>query len=164
MRVLIPYARSLGNGRMLVQTDDQPFVQKFIGDLIAKFKDTETIEVKAEKANKYGTLFLESWSNRAYFTHGWMHTSRASLLWYYFVESDELYTVSLDELKRWAFAHDTERSGHSNISRYPERLQSKYVQTNDTWGWSVPICDLQKYVNGFEGPVSPIGVMRKKAS
>ena len=163
-RVLMPYAEMFCEHGTLVQTHGQLFAQKYIGDMIGKSKSTGnavSIEVKAEQDDATGNLFLESWSNRAHFTHGWMHTSQAEMLWYYFVGPQKLYTCELDKLKQWAFAHNKNRSGFSNVSRFPERVQSKYMQSNDTWGWCVPVTVLLEEVPGFSGPIDPVEAVKK---
>jgi hypothetical protein len=43
-----------------------------------------------------------------------------------------MLSVPFDRLRTWAF-HD------GRIYLYPERMQSKYDQMNDTWGRCVPI-------------------------
>ncbi len=96
-----------------------------------------TIELKVEEENKTGNLYLESFSNKSKCNPGWMFKSEAELLVYYFLRSDECYTLKMQRLRRWAFSQETE--GFWNISSYPEREQKKREQKNDTWGWCVPI-------------------------
>lgn len=69
-------------------------------------------------------------------TPGWVMTCKAKYLFYYFLKSDELYVVLFQALKHWAFEQ-------GNIQLYPEKLQNKHKQENDTWGWCVPITDLR---------------------
>lgn len=154
MRILIPYAREFYRGGELVLTNGMYFAQKVLGDMIAKNSDgrTELIEVKAEAENKYGNLFLESWSSLGLLRHGWMHTCLATTLWYHFNASRELYIVPMDMLRRWAFAKN-EGVTRDNIDAFPQRLQAKYKQANDTWGWCVPIRALREKVEGFRGPI-----------
>lgn len=128
------------------------YLQETTGDLI--FNDAGnrmwTVECKAEKENKTGNLFLEVWSNRnldrrddnaKYGSNpGWMLKLRADLLFYHFIDTDDLYIINLFELQRWAFGYENVAG---SIWDYPERRQGKYVQANDTWGRCVPISTLQ---------------------
>lgn len=158
LRHCIPYCEKFHSSGHLVMTDGQLFVQKFIGDMVIKDKEskTRTIEFKAEAENKYGNLFLESWSSLGFLSPGWMNTSLAMDLWYYFVKERELYMLSMVELKRWAFAKN-ERETMANIYQFPERRQAKYEQSNDTWGWCVPIAELKRRKSlEMVGPVNPI--------
>lgn len=107
-----------------------------------------TLEIKVEEENRHGNLFLETFSNKnlndrvKHANHGtnvgWMLHSRADLLLYYFLSSDDLYVLDLFPLQQWAFGH---RDADGNIwtSGFRERPQSKYEQLNDTWGVCVPI-------------------------
>jgi hypothetical protein len=125
------------------------FLQDSIGDII--FNDAKlemwTVECKAEEENKYGNFFLEHWSNKNlenkidHAQHGsnpgWMIKLRTDFLFYHFLSSDDLYIIPFFRLKRWAFGHSV---GAPNIYKYPpEKRQRKYQQSNDTWGYCVPI-------------------------
>lgn len=148
--ILIPYLRGkahknqivvFGAGRMALE------MQK-TADLVFQ-KDEKTfycLEIKAEQSNKSGNLFLETWSNKSRLNPGWLVKSRADYLLYYFVDTDELYRIGLPALQRWAFACD--ENHRPNISRYPEKKQSKYDQINDTWGACVPLSEIGRHV-GF---------------
>lgn len=118
-------------------------LQKAVGDLLMNAPDQTiySIEVKAEREDKYGNLFLETWSNKSRFTLGWMFTLNADLLFYHFVLNDDLYIINFQSLKRWAFSDKT-----PNIYTYPERPQNKYSQLNDTWGRCVPINIIREHV------------------
>ena len=99
------------------------------------------MELKVEAANKHGNFFLETWSNREWFTLGWMYKLQADVLLYYFLQERELYSIKVPALKEWAFGVG---DGQGAIYKYLERKQSKYNQRNDTWGRCVPIAELQK--------------------
>lgn len=120
------------------ETDASEFHQKVWGDwVLTKGGKYRGIELKAEQTNEYGNLFLETWSNRHWFTLGWMYTCRADWLYYYFVKQQHLYTLSMPALKAWAFGSG---QGDGAIYRYSEKPQGKYKdQKNDTWGRPVPI-------------------------
>jgi hypothetical protein len=109
------------------------------------------VEFKVEESNKYGNFFLETWSNRNLESRqsyadrgnnqGWLYHLKSDFLFYYFLDSDDLYIFDLFTLKRWAYGHG-DVSG--NIYRFPEKPQSKHAQLNDTWGRCVPIAVLQE--------------------
>lgn len=135
-------------------------LQRTIGDAVVNVKDSiYGVEFKVEASNKHGNFYLETWSNLSRFKPGWMYTLDADILLYYFLESRELYTIPFQRLKVWAFG--SKQSGPVNdarrrLARFPERMQSKHNQLNDTWGICVPIpviereVGLTKYVNGCE--------------
>lgn len=133
-----------------------PYLQKSVGDVLLN-TDSETlysIEVKTERENKTGNFFLETWSNKNLrnrsshaqlgSTLGWMLTLRADLLFYYFLENDDVYIINFLNLKRWAFGNN-EHQG--KIYSHPEK-QTTCDQLNDTWGRCVPISEIRKEV-GF---------------
>ena len=142
MRVLIPYAYSRAHEGRFVLTHGGPFaeeMQRSYGDVLISTKENlYGVEVKAERENEHGNLFLEVWSNLSADMPrpGWMLTTRASFLWYYFVASDDLYQIVRRDLYNWAFVD-------GNIYRYPERRQSRYAQRNLTVGRCVPIEHLE---------------------
>jgi hypothetical protein len=82
---------------------------------------------------------LETWSNlnladreahaERGSTSGWLVTSRADLLMVYFLDSDDLVTVTvpLSRLKRWAFGSGPQ----GGIYAWPEKPQGRYGQAND---------------------------------
>lgn len=110
------------------------------------------VEVKIEEENKYGTFFIETLSNKnisdeiSHYerasTPGWLYTSRASYIFYYFIKTDELYCLPLLRVKRWLLSNDVKNDGHPVLDRYKEKPQGKYFQLNDTWGRSIPINDV----------------------
>ncbi len=120
-------------------------LQKTVGDIIFNCANQETwsIEVKTEEENKYGNFYLETWSNLSRLTPGWMVTMKADFLWYYFQDIKILYSIQLPKLQSWAFM-DRKR-----IYAFPEKMQKKTVQLNDTWGRCVPIKIIEKEV-GFK--------------
>ena len=131
------------NGRFVLTSKGRlsKFLQKEIGDVVlnTSLKNVASVEIKSEQENKYGNLFLETWSNRQRFTVGWMYTLNADFLFYYFIENRQLFICNFQALKKWAFID-------SNIYKYTEKPQSKYTQLNDTWGRCVPINILKNEV------------------
>lgn len=116
------------------------------GDLIVVRPDNdkhELIELKIEEHNAHGNLFVETWSNKNWWNPGWIYKSKAEWLFYYFLQEDTLYQISMNNLRRFVFR--TNESGKvETFSRYKERPQRKYNQPNQTCGLCVPIADLQK--------------------
>jgi len=157
--VLLPFLKERAKDRQLVLFSKGALarhLQEVVGDLAYNTRSGIylTVEMKSEESDKFGNLFLESWSNRNledranHDIHGtnpgWMLKLSANLLFYYFIASDELYVIDMFKLKRWAFGLDI--NGHRRINRFPEKAQGKRTQRNDTWGWCVPIKILQKDV------------------
>jgi hypothetical protein len=116
------------------------FQQNF-GDLIVKKNGTiYFIDIKTENEDKYGNFFLETWSNKKRNTPGWFVPEigvKADFVYYIFLGSKILYILDLPKLRKWAFEDN-------NIERYPEKMQKKYDQLNDTWGRCVKISDIVK--------------------
>lgn len=104
----------------------------------AKNGQFEIAELKSEvsESTRTGNLFLESWSNRERGEVGWLHKSVASVLFYHFLGDDHLFILRMKALKEWALRDKV-------IDRFKERMQSKHVQANDTYGWCVPISVLK---------------------
>ncbi len=75
------------------------------------------VEIKIEQAWT-GNLFLETWSKRNLedkASHaelgsapGWLLKTRADLLLYYFLDTDDLVTLPVFRLKQWAFGSGEE--------------------------------------------------------
>jgi hypothetical protein len=109
-------------------------LQKSYGDIFMNdlSRAMKTVELKAEESDKHKNLFLETWSNRKWFTPGWMITNKADVLIYHFLQEDFIVVGDLQRLKQWAWYDN-------KILRYPLKQQSKYEQKNDTWGRCVPI-------------------------
>jgi penicillin-binding protein-related factor A (putative recombinase) len=121
-------------------------VQATYGDLFVQTKDDAffTIELKAEEANRHGNFFLEEWSNRSRYRRGWMDSLNVCYLLYHFVESDQLYIIDFQALKKWAYWCEFE--GQPRLYAFPMKQQGKRDQLNDTWGACVPIEVIQREV------------------
>lgn len=148
-RILLPWLRKRydhvvvnAGGRLALE------LQQICDAFANKGDGFVAIEMKFEQSNVTGNLFLESWSNRSRLTPGWMLKCDATLLTYYFIETDELYVLDLPKLRRWAF--DGWR-----IAKYPEKCQSKRDQKNDTWGWCVPVADCVAAAGVRDGKYAP---------
>ncbi len=154
LEILTPFIRARSNGGQFILIEKGRLaleLQRQIGDAAFNARDGVlwTVEVKAEEENKYGNFFLETWSNRARYTMGWMVTLNSDLLLYHFLKSDELYVMNFQNLKRWAW-------WERRIYRYPEREQGKREQLNDTWGRCVPISVISREV-GFRRFIASTG-------
>lgn len=158
MRIVRPYLEERSTGLVLNSKGTlSRYLQLIAGDVVISDQLGKMwwIELKTEQRHT-GNLFLETWSNRNLedrSSHaergsnpGWMFHSRADILMYYFLDTDDLYVVNLFALKRWAFGHgDT----YGRIWEYNERPQGKYRQANDTWGRIVPVADLRRDISAF---------------
>ncbi len=138
-----PYLKTQFDEFVYVNTEERnelvlTFQQNF-GDLIAKKgKALYFIDIKTENEDKYGNFFLETWSNKKRNTPGWFIPDRgvkADFVYYIFLKQKTLYVLDLPKVRKWAF-------DGKNIERYPEKMQNKYDQLNDTWGRCVKINDL----------------------
>jgi hypothetical protein len=163
---------------LLEQTTDGRFVytdkgrlavefQKKYGDVLIQEKKTSamwSIEVKAEEKSS-PNLFLEVWSNGERYNPGWMTTCEADLLFYHFIESDELYISKLPILKKWfhfgkGFKGINEFQYEPGYKRFSMKMQKKYQQKNDTWGICVPVGVIEKEV-GIK-KINPLGLFDMK--
>lgn len=162
--ILEPILMERSDGR-LVYTDKGRLASEFqkkYGDVLIQEKkqgDMWAVEIKAEEKSS-PNLFLEHWSNGKWYTPGWMFTLSTDLLFYHFLESDELYIIKFENLKRWfhfgdGFSKNSERHV-PGCERFPMKKQKKYDQLNDTWGRPVPILVIQKEV-GLK-KINPLGL------
>lgn len=155
MAVLLPFLEEHAERGLVLTSKGRlaKHLQLIAGDVL--YNDTAdrmwAVEIKAEEANLYGNLFLETWSNRNLESpashaergsnQGWLHHCRADVLFYYFLDSDDLYVMQMFKLKQWAFGAG---STPGRIYEYPEKKQDKRAQRNDTWGRCVPIPALRR--------------------
>lgn len=152
MLILHPYLARICDSAEFVTTEGNWFLQKCYGDVLVKHKGkAKFIEIKCESKHT-GNLFLEIWSNRQRLVPGWLYTCHADVLWYYFLDTNQLYSVRMTALKAWAFGSGVNLS---KVFTYQEKAQAKHDQLNDTWGRIVPIYDLQRYCETFKGPLNP---------
>jgi len=145
---LVPFLRDniAFEGRFVVTSKGRlaPMLQKSVGDVLVN-TDAETlwsVEIKSE-ARTTGNLFLETWSNSPRFTLGWMYTLNADILWYYFMDTGKLYSMSFPSLKRWAFYDRNKHGVAGKLYEYREVEQKKHAQLNITCGRIVPIVDIE---------------------
>ena len=74
---------------------------------------------------------------------------------FYFLDTDDLVTVPLLRLKRWAFGSGTE----GGIYAWPEKRQGRYGQLNDTWGRCVPVDHLAEAVGATRTQVRQLTLL-----
>jgi hypothetical protein len=146
---LIPFLEAAATVDKFILTQGgraSQYIQKVMGDILINCSAGKlwTIEIKAEEENRHGNFFLETWSNRSRFTPGWMFTSHADWLFYYFLEEKELFTMDFSKLKMWAFLTLGQNGNAGCLWDYPEKKQNKRTQLNDTWGRCVPISILKQ--------------------
>jgi hypothetical protein len=131
----------VSEGRIVIDTNDfqaeetRLLLQKLCGDLIVQRPNGGFLnfELKSEKQNKYGNLFIETWSNRSRRTIGWAITSKCDCFLYHFVEDRVIYSIrNWKRFQAWCF-------DDGNIYRFPEREQKERNQPNDTWGRCIPV-------------------------
>lgn len=117
------------------------FLQRLAGDFIVMIAGKKYgFEMKAEERHT-NNLFLEVWSNLPELTPGWMVTSRADFLGYFFLDVQRLYIGRMRLIQHWAFGADGKPG---QIYRFPERMQGKYSQLNMTTGRIVPVVELER--------------------
>ena len=153
--ILDPLLHEASNGRVVYFDTGRLALdcQKKYGDLVIQDKNTSalwSIELKAE-LRKSDNLFLEHWSNGSQYTPGWMVYLDADLLLYHFLESNELYIIKFQHLKRWFHFGDGFKDGkpyqyRPACERFPLKMQTKYEQKNNTLGRCVPINVIQNEV------------------
>lgn len=119
-----------------------PAEQKSLGDLrVYSPKGNTNLELKIE--NRWtGNLFVEEYSNLEWGTAGWLFTCKADYICFYFLDTDLLYALPFNQLKRFMLEQP-----YSRLKRYPSKM-AKSSGKNDTWGVIVPIAhvrDLQGY-------------------
>jgi hypothetical protein len=159
---LLPFIEERADGGRYVRTDKgrmARFLQESVGDILFNREGSVfSIELKAEERHT-GNLFLETWSNKNLedagshaergSNPGWLIKVKADLLFYYFLDTDQLYILSVLALKRWAFGYrdnpgKLHSAGWDGKPSYPEIRQAKYFQMNDTWGRLVPVAVLMR--------------------
>jgi hypothetical protein len=162
LAVLVPFLERMAWRGRIVATDKGPLSQELqasFGDFFANDEAGKIygIEVKCEEENRSGNFYLETWSNLNFDRRklGWMYSQKADCIWYYFIQSDELFSIPTRRLFEWAFVE-------GSIYAYPERVQRKHAQFNVTAGRCVPIADIELAV-GFKR-YSPAASLQRAAA
>ena len=170
MARLLPYIEERSYEGRFVRTCKGPlarFVQEELGDVIVNVNEDKIFaaEIKIEQRHT-GNLFLETWSNRNLDSQsehasrgcnpGWLLKLRADCLLYYFLDTDDLYSIPLFRLKRWAFGS---RTMNARLYDFPELSQGKYNQMNETVGRIVPIHIIRKEVGLKHTKVQQLSLM-----
>ncbi len=138
MDAILPFLMMKAYSGQFVTTNKgrlSKFLQATVGDLLVNMEDEiYSIELKVEQENTHNNFFIETWSNKK-FSHkniGWIFKLDCDFLWYYFMQSDELYSIYFPELWKWCFEKN-------RLYDFPEKAQRKYEQLNKTCGRCVPI-------------------------
>lgn len=92
-------------------------------EIEAKFDDTT-----------HPNLFVETWSCKERNLLGWIHTSKANWLWYFWMRAGLMLKVDMRRLQYW----------HSTLCSMREKPVRGYADTYDTWGVAVS----RDYVKG----------------
>jgi len=162
--ILLPYLREKSDGGLVLTSKGTlaRWLQESVGDvLLNRREQLFAVELKCER--KYtGNLFLETWSNRNLEdgrSHaergqntGWMYKLRADLLLYYFIDTDQLFSIKVLALKRWFFGRGGELGAYRRPSAdgqtpmFREVKQEARDQANDTRGVLVPIAVLRSEI------------------
>lgn len=113
-------------------------LQLTYGDAFATVRGRlQVFEFKTEVAAS-SNFFLETWSDRRVGMNrmGWLYTSRADWLCYYFrtPTNPTLYVLPFRPLRDWLLA---------GTARYRHVEQRKREQRYETWGLLVPIADVR---------------------
>lgn len=99
---------------------DKKYQDKDI-DFIVKLKNGEDISIEL-KTDTYdtGNIFFEAISNKEYNVLGCMIKSKAKCLFYYFIETKELYIIDFKEYKKWVNKNNARfaKKKIKNINRY----------------------------------------------
>lgn len=166
-KILEPLLERNSDGRF-VYTDKGRLAKEFqahYGDVLIqekRGKEMLAIEMKAERKSS-DNLFLELWSNGSQYKLGWMYTNNADLLFYHFLDSDELYIIKLPDLKKWFWfgIGPARKGGIAHIHtpgcfQFRHKVQRAYEQMNDTWGVITPIGAIKAQV-GIK-KINPLGL------
>ncbi len=144
------WVRSATDGRYAAHFEDRA-VQRAGYDLTAFLCGADKrVELKCERADRWGNFFLETWSNKAFgrARDGWMMTCTADVLLYYFLDPGDLYVIDHRRLWAWFFG---EPPVPPNWWRYEEKPQQRFSQPNKTFGCPVPIGDIAEQVGLWHG-------------
>ncbi len=165
--IIEPLLERHTDGRF-VYTDKGRLAREFqakYGDLLIQDKRNKemlAVEMKAERRSS-SNLFLEIFSNGSRYKPGWMLGNEADLLFYHFLDADELYIIKLPDLKNWFwFGRGPVRTSGQNIQylpafmRFKHKQQKQYNQMNDTWGVLVPIETIAREVRLKK--INPMGL------
>lgn len=127
---------------VLIGTHKSPLedeLQLAYGDALATIGGRlQVFEFKTEEQAS-ANFFLETWSNRRSNRMGWLYTSRADWLCYYFrtPSNPTLYVLPMRPLRDWLL---------TGPGRFRHVEQRKREQHNETWGLLAPISEVREAV------------------
>jgi NTP pyrophosphatase (non-canonical NTP hydrolase) len=128
----------------LRNVESDPYFQERDIDLVWRAKDQQdrprevTIEIKGDRWHETGNFFFETVSNKARNTPGCFVYTRADYVFYYFVETHQLYVLPMPETREWFLAHQ-EIYRQVETTTAQSGGQTGYV----TVGRLVPVTDVQ---------------------
>ena len=115
-------------------------------DCILEFTDNKkkTGEIKTDTYLS-GNIFYETVSNLEYGTLGCMEKSKADYLFYYFINSDELYIIDFPKYKKWF---------NENKHRFDcKKLKNKNKRENGIYnsiGYTIPKVLFEREFNAYK--------------
>jgi len=137
VRLVVEYLSQDKNAQIeLVDFDpNQEFESQFqlrCGDVrLTTKRGIYNIEIKTECSDKFGNLFIETWSDRRNKRRGWLYNlTECHGLFYVFLKQRITYVMNFEKLR------------HFDLTPYDEKPQMMHPQDNETWGHPVPIEDL----------------------
>lgn len=152
LEILAPIVPEFYNQYVLIGGDSDltVWIQENVGDMVARNPPSapEIVDFKIEEFNKHKNFFLEMFSNKSRRTLGWFVTARYTKLWYFFLDTRQLFIIDFDSLKRWGRG-PSKKGRRCRLIDFPLREQDKRKQMNDTWGRCVPIDVIREEV-GFD--------------
>lgn len=97
------WLESKSETKVLLNVEDNPFYQNKDIDLILQTdKGIKYIEIKGDRVgDRTGNFFFETVSNLNKMTDGCFLYTQADLLFYYFVNSKELYILPVKRTRKW---------------------------------------------------------------
>ena len=156
LRTIVPLLTKSFNGRIVSTASGSMSIelQKEAGDYLAQVangndflsrefrSDVVGIELKVEGKHT-GNIFVETFSNKKFWTPGWISNCRADYMLYHFLDASVCYVINMWSLKKFCFTTPGRRGTAGRLFDYQEVKQKKHEQKNDTWGRLVPINDLR---------------------
>lgn len=140
-KTIIEYLKQIPEIESVVDVSDNPEYFDSDIDVIVKIKGNpthRTIEIKTDTYNS-GNIFFELISNNNKNTLGCSLVSKADFLFYYFINSNELYIIDLPKYRTWVLF---------NISMFKCKVvKSEYFMS---CGILVPKKVLEKHFKKFK--------------
>lgn len=129
-------------GASWVDVSDNPFYQGKDIDFLVELKNgtKRSVEVKTDTNSRSANFFFESVSNEEYDKPGWIHTTEADIVVYYFCNgyaANEHNAFFIDMRRLWVFLTDNAGSLREvTNSKYAQKYGS--IRTRTQKGYLVP--------------------------